>query len=398
MKWSSAIGYGQELKAALDSCIAQVLAELGPNASPDLIVVFPSIAYGRQALDVAPLLKAQFPNAAIFGCTAGGVIGGGVEAEDRPAVALTASHLPGVSLTPFRITRDSCPSPDAPPEAWEKLTGVTPKQKPSFMLLMDPFAPPAEHLTTGLDFAYPASAKVGGLASGGRQPGSHTLYLDGNTYHDGGIGLALTGNIVVDTVVAQGCRPIGEPRRITKCQDNVLLAVDGEPPIHYLRAVFPTLSTQDQELVTTNLFLGMAMDPLQDASEVKSGDFLIRNIIGADPERGIIAVGEYLREGQVVQFHVRDALTSSEDLQAQLTQYLKDDRQRAKGALLFQCNGRGRHLYGRPNHDSDMFKELAGPVPLGGFFCNGEIGQVRGATYLHGYTSAFALFLPRATS
>jgi len=197
----------------------------------------------------------------------------------------------------------------------------------------------------------------------------------------------------MDTVVAQGCRPTGEPKRITKCQGNILLELDGEPPIAYLQKMYQRLPPRDQTLVSGSLFLGIAIDPLLTLDSIRPGDFLIRNLIGADQEQGILAIGEHLHEGQLVQFHVRDAVTSAEDLQAQLTQHVAGaGRQVPVGALLFQCNGRGMHLYSRPNHDSDVFRERVGSVPIAGFFCNGEIGPVGGTTYLHGYTSSFAIF------
>lgn len=392
MKWASAISEGQDFQAALEQCAGKVAADLGPDAPPSLAVVFASTAYGAALLDAPKLLGARLPGALVFGCTGGGVIGAGQEVEDRPAVALTAGHLPGVRLAPFRATRSTCPSPDAPPDAWTKLVGIAPEARPAFLILMDPFTPPGEQFMAGLDFAYPAAAKVGGLASGGRRAGAHVLYLGGDTFYEGAVGVALTGDVVVDTVVAQGCRPIGQPKRITACQENILAALDGEPPFTYLRDLYPTLSPRDQELLATNLFLGIATDPVLGPEDAQPGDFLIRNIMGADQEQGILAIGEELREGQLVQFHVRDAMTSSEDLQRQLARYLRGRKDAAAGALMFQCNGRGAGLYGRRNHDSDLFRELAGPVPLGGFFCNGEIGPVGGATYLHGFTSSFALF------
>jgi small ligand-binding sensory domain FIST len=125
------------------------------------------------------------------------------------------------------------------------------------------------------------------------------------------------------------------------------------------------------------------------------GDFLIRNLIGVDPHRGAIAVGENLQEGMRVRFHLRDARTSAEDLHAMLKSYEKALPGNVSGALLFSCLGRGEGLYGRPNFDTGVFREHLGDVPVGGFFCNGEIGPVGGATFLHGYTSSFGLFRPR---
>ena len=99
-----------------------------------------------------------------------------------------------------------------------------------------------------------------------------------------------------------------------------------------------------------------------------------------------------MREGQIVQFHLRDAQTSSDDILAMLSRFRDSYDIQPRGALLFSCLGRGSYLYGEPNHDVGVFRKIVGDIPLGGFFCNGEIGPVGGTTYLHGYTSAFGIF------
>jgi small ligand-binding sensory domain FIST len=204
----------------------------------------------------------------------------------------------------------------------------------------------------------------------------------------------LQGNITVDTVVAQGCRPIGKAMRITRCQRNLLQELDGEAPLAVLRDMFQRLGQRDQELMRNSLFLGVVMDEFIEAP--KQGDFLIRNVVGMDARSGVMAIGELLKEGQLVQFHLRDAQTSADDLTAVLDRYVEDNREnQAQGALLFSCLGRGQYLYGRPNHDTEIFRGRLGTVPLGGFFCNGEIGPVSGTTFLHGYTSSFGIFRPK---
>jgi prepilin-type processing-associated H-X9-DG protein len=246
----------------------------------------------------------------------------------------------------------------------------------------------------GLDFAFSGAAKIGGLASGAQQQGGNALFLDGSVYNSGAIGLGLHGNISVDTVVAQGCRPIGSAMRITASHRNVLMGLDGKPPVEILQGMYQTLPQRDRELMGHSLFLGVVMDEFLDTPA--QGDFLIRNVVGMDQKTGSLAIGELLKEGQLVQFHLRDAETSAQDLQAVLDRYASDNRENnVPGALLFSCLGRGQYLYGRPNHDTDLFREKLGPVPLGGFFCNGEIGPVSGTTFLHGYTSSFGLFRPK---
>lgn len=170
----------------------------------------------------------------------------------------------------------------------------------------------------------------------------------------------------------------------------MLLALDGKPAVHALYGVLEKMSEKDQKLAKYSLFLGVVMDEFKDS--FGHGDFLIRNILGLEPNSGALIVGELLRNERTVQFHLRDAETSSDDLRTMLKQYKDNCDCNPEGALLFSCLGRGEHLYGVANHDSDCFKDYIGAIPLAGFFCNGEIGPIGGTTFLHGYTSSFGLF------
>ena len=393
MHWGSSISTNGALESALAECEEAVRSQLDGD-EPDLVLVFASVDFDRQAASLGAEVRQRFPAATVIGCTGAGVIGGGREVERSAAISITAAHLPGVHISAFHLTDGDLPSPDDPPNAWEGTVGASPDAEPHFILLADPFRMNAEELLAGLDCACPAAAKIGGLASGGSGPGSHGLYLNEVVHRDGVVGVALTGNLVVDTVVAQGCRPIGEPMRVTSADRNMLLGADDKPPMEALRVLFERSSARDRELMQRNLFLGVAMDPL--IENARAGDFLIRNILGTDAARGGLAIGTALREGQVVQFHVRDADTSAEDLRDALADYVQGigDR-RAAAALMFQCTGRGSFLYGEEGHDTGVFNETVGALPMGGFFCNGEIGPVGGSTYLHGYTSSFAIFRER---
>jgi len=288
-----------------------------------------------------------------------------------------AAALPGVEVRPLRFEHG-----DPPPPAGAQ-----------FLVLADPFTCDADDLIETLDARYPEARKVGGLASGGSSPGSNVLFLDGDAHDDGAVGLALAGDIGVETIVAQGCRPIGQPLAITRCERNVVLELNGRPAVTLLRELFDTLSAPDQKLFRTALHVGIEMTG--ERLEYRAGDFLIRNVMGADPDTGALAIGALPRRYQALQFHLRDARTAAEDLAACLDRYrVESGAARPAGAVLFSCLGRGVHLYGRPNHDSDLFRERIGPVPVGGFFCNGEIGPVCGTTFVHGYTSSFGLFRP----
>ena len=393
MKWSSAVSENASLAEAVEECSAAILGDLG-NRVPDLVVAFVSAHHGENYARLPQAIRQHIQEGTIIGCSGGGVIGAGREVEHRPGLAMTAAHLPGVDLTPFHISDKDLPDGDAAPDAWETLVKTSADREPHFVLLADPFSLRGEQLLMGLDYAFPSSVKIGGLASGADQPGGNALYLSDDVYDSGAVGLAMHGDIAVDTVVAQGCRPIGEPMQVTECNQNLLLALDGRPPFEVLRELFQGLSERDRELAQHSLFLGVVMDELKD--EPKIGDFLIRNTMGMDPQRGAVAIGEMLKEGQTAQFHLRDAETSAEDLDGMLTRYARSHPiHEETGAMLFSCLGRGSYLYGRPDHDTDMFREKVGAMPLTGFFCNGEIGPVGASTYLHGYTSSLGLFRPK---
>jgi small ligand-binding sensory domain FIST len=205
------------------------------------------------------------------------------------------------------------------------------------------------------------------------------------------VGVALSGNVEVDAVIAQGCRPIGKPMLVARCRGGLLQELDRGPPLRVLQELYRALEGRDRELMQHSLFLGLDM---RDARvEFDPSELLVRNLVGADEKTGALAVGAELRQMQVVQFVLRDAQAAEEDLRRQLERHRRAaPGARPAGALLFSCVGRGAGLFGRPDHDTGLFEEALGPAPLGGFFCNGEIGPVGGSTFLHGYTSAFALF------
>jgi small ligand-binding sensory domain FIST len=390
MRWASAVDTDASLSAAVERAAETVFLGLG-RQEPDLVIVFVSGEHAPRFDAVRELLHREFEGAFVFGCCAGGVIGGGREVEDRPAVSVTGALLPGVRLKGTHLDAAQVPPVYAEPHVWEDTLRITANQQPAFLVLADPFSFETEAFVKGMDRVYPLAPKIGGLASGARQVGGTALYLGDQVYHSGCVTLALTGNVDVDMVVAQGCRPIGDPMFVTAAHENLIRELDGHSPRDVLADLFERLPPSDRELFSQSLFMGLAMRT--DTSEYLPGDFLIRNILGMDPQSGALWVSANVPANNVVQFHLRDAATSAYDLERTLTAY-RDSRSLTAdaGALLFSCSGRGMGLYGQADHDSNAFRRLVGDLPIGGFFCNGEIGPIHNATYLHGYTSAFAVF------
>jgi len=374
MRWASTVSRQADLAAAVAEACGTIATTLGEE-QPDLVVAFVSHHHATGYDRVPELVRAHLRGGLLIGCSAGGVIGGGHEVEEAPGFSLTAARLPDVTITPLAATTPELPHlPGTPPQ---------------MILLADPLSFDVEALVHGLDATAPQAVVVGGLASGGRRPAENALYLGDEVRRAGLVGVALDGNIALDTIVAQGCRPIGDPMFVTRCERNVIFELDGRPAVLALQLVLDSLPKEDRALVRQSLFVGVVMRERQ--QQYGQGDFLIRNVLGVEPKQAALVVGTQVQENQVVQFHLRDAKTSADDLIHLLARY----REQPAGSLLFSCLGRGQHLYGRPDHDTDVFRAALGDVPLGGFFCNGEIGPVQGRTFLHGYTSAFGLFRPR---
>jgi small ligand-binding sensory domain FIST len=415
MKWANALSSRPSLEAAVEDVIQQTQTALGTSA--DLAIVFISNAYASEFTRLMPLLRERLQVPHLIGCGGNGIIGippnGTVaEIEEDPAIALTLAQLPGVKIHPFHISGDDLPDPDSPPQRWVDLMGIDPADNPQFVLLADSSTAKVKDLLQGLDYAYPAAAKIGGLTSGSSMFGGSALFCDFQLHRIGTIGLALSGNIVLDTIVAQGCRPIGPVYRVTEAERHIALKVEvvlpamadqrqgGEwesegvmTPLEALEEVLDNLEDRDRELAQQALSVGIASTEFKQT--LGPGDFLIRDLIGVDPKVGAIAIGDRIRSGQRIQFHLRDAQAAADELENLLLRYcsnLKTGETSPAGSLVFDCLGRGERFYGVPNVDSQLLRQYFPQIPLAGFFCFGEIGPIGGATYLHGYTAAFGIF------
>ena len=393
MKWASVLSRERSPKFAVEEAIESIDAGLG-GESPDVVMVFAYPSRTEQYPLVLEAIAEHHPGTPLVGCSAAGIVGGGHEIEHEPGLSLTAAVLPGVKVETFHLQPTEIELLGSEDALWHRRFGIKPSEEPHIILFPDPFTCDAADLLKTLDAAYPTSAKIGGLASGGQTPGDNQLFVGDEIHSAGAAGLTLRGDIVMDTIVAQGCRPIGDPLFVTWAEDNVLCQLDGRRATEVLSELYDSLSGDDQDLFRTSMHLGVVMH--EGEQVYQHGDFLIRNVIGMDPSSGVLAVGERLNNGQVVQFHLRDAQTSAADL-AMMLDRCKQERGSAvpSGALLFSCLGRGEQLYGVADHDSKMIASSFDQVPVGGFFCNGEIGPIGGQSFLHGYTSSIAVFRKR---
>lgn len=329
----------------------------------------------------------------LLGATGARIIGRTQEVEGAAAVSLLVAELPGVEITLNHVTQSMLEEASGV-DYWHFQLATEPRVNPFFLLVADPFTIEITGLVQQLGDAYPQSPLVGGLASGARQPGEHRLVLDDQILDEGAVCVSLHGAMVMHTLVAHGCKPIGQPLTITRAERNIIFEMGGQPPLRVLQQLLPQLPDSDRQLAQTALTLGRVINEYQE--DFRRGDFLIRNLLGHDPQSGALAVGDMMRTGQTVQFQVRDRQTADEDLRAMLAaENTRLAGRRAQGVLLFSCLGRGRGMYGEAGHEGRVITEELGTVPLAGFFCNGEIGPVGGRPFVHGFTSVIAVFIEK---
>jgi len=363
---------------AVGETVGQLLDEIG--MAPDLVVLFATAAHAGALEDVTRAIRRLLNPRVLIGATAVSVLGGSQEVEERPAIALFAAKF-GVDITPVRL--EAVPTADGMVIAGGNTLA---EGSGSLLLLSDPFSFPVDLVLGQLRDDVPDLTVFGGMASAARGPGGNVLVLDDERFRDGAVGVHLPPSVPVTNIVSQGCRPIGQPFTITKSERNVIYELGGRPAVDRLNEIIESLNDDDRRLLSGGLHIGRVINEHRET--FGRGDFLIRGVIGADRSVGAIAVGEPVEVGATVQFQVRDAGSADEDLRALL------DGHDAPGALVFTCNGRGSHLFGKPGHDAEVVSELTGAA-VAGMFCAGEVGPVGDRNFVHGFTASVALFHDR---
>lgn len=360
----------------------ECLERLGTN--PSLAWVFASADYRPHLRDFLELLQLHAHAPLLLGGSASGLIGSAEESEGASGFSLLLVSLPQTRLTPLSFSEQV--ADDFHPTQWRDLAGAGADSE-AWIVLGNPLAMAAEPWLATWSKAFPGVPVLGGLASGGPRGDDVFLFHNRDTV-EAGVALGLRGGVRLHSVISQGCRPIGEPHAITGADENVITSIGSLPAYERLQESFDSLSPEEKARAAGNLFAGLALNEYVD--DFKTGDFLIRNLLGADAESGSIALAAYPRLGQTLQFQLRDRLSAHEELHS-LLKNAAHEGIRPIASLLFACGGRGTSLFGSPHHDAAAIQHQFGQIPCAGLFCNGEIGPVAGKNFVHGYTAAIGL-------
>ena len=384
MRFASAGNQTHNTRQAVREAVASIQQQLAGQTA-DLAFVFVSPHHVTDP-GVGRMLFDALKSRVLVGCTAESVAANGQEYENGPAIAVWAASLPGCGVDAFHIaferTLDGLLATGAP-----SADLVTASPRAAF-LLGDPFSCSVDSMLAHFAAEFPGLPVIGGMASGASAPGENRLFLNDGEFDHGAAGVVIGGPVSIRSVVSQGCRPIGQTFVVTRANRNMLVELGGRPALEQLNTIYRDSEPADQQLIKRGVHVGLAMSEYRESFD--RGDFLIANVIGADRDSGALALGNLIRTGQTMQFHVRDATTADEDLRSLLSSSLAAGP--AQGGLLFSCNGRGTRMFSAPHHDTSTILDLAGTIPLAGFFAQGELGPVAGQNYIHGFTASVALF------
>jgi small ligand-binding sensory domain FIST len=356
-------------------------------------LVFMSPKFFPHAQQVLEILRVHAQIPLLAGCSSGGVIAGAEEIESAGGLVLSLYSLPGAKLKAVRFTQEQVEMA-GDENFWPVETGVMPKNVNGWLTFIDPFHMDAEAWLRSWNESYASLPVYGGLASGTFPEPFAQVYLDGEVFEDGGVAIAVGGEVALAGVVAQGCTPIGETWTLTRVEQNLIRHIGNRPAYTVLAETVSQLPAAEQQQARGNLFIGLVVNEYLE--DFHRGDFLVRNLIGGDPSSGVLAVGALPRAGQTIQFQRRDAASASQDMNDLLANVQKNLADTTiYGGCLFCCYGRGKNLFGRTSHDASLVQEHFGPLGLAGFFCNGEVGPIGEKNFLHSHTAALALFVKK---
>ncbi len=376
------------IEQAAEDAVARA-AEGLEGQRPDWCVVFATAEHAPGMPRLLGALAEAAGTPYVVGCSAAGVVVGDAEVEEGPAVGVLAVSSDTIRSTPFLFHDDGDHGLTAGIRIGQRLMGSR-GTGDLVVVWPDPFHVSGDRLLEGLDATLQGVPVVGGAASsrGGKET---TIQFCGAEVSGGAVsGMRLGGEFRHQVAITQGCRPISEPLLVTRSHENLILEVEGEPAVEALRARAPAEMFDDPIRILEDLFVGILPDV--EGETIRPGDYLVRNIVAADPDTGILAIADHVEEGQSILFAVREPHAARHDL-ARMTERVRSGRGdlEYRFGFYFNCLGRGSALYGRRGVDAAHLTAAFPGVPLLGFFSNAEIAPMRGVHHVLTYTGVLVL-------
>ena len=383
-------GVGQSSRTDTSSAVEEAAREAMkalPEGNADLALLYATADHaGALEQDLAALHRITGTRNTV-GCSGLGILTDRGEIEGESGVAVMALASDTVRARPF--VRDALKGNDA--AAGQDIASAVAPDHPSLtVLLADGYRSRPDAMLEGLARAGHSGAVVGAAASENGSHGKTYQFFEERVTSNSVVGFALSGAFETVIDITQGCQPVGEPMLITKAHENLIFEIDGRPAFEVFVEIIGKPFQQDLRRALAFVFVGLSPDRKQ--TEIEPGQYLVRNIIGLDAQRGIVAVAEPVEAGQPLVFTLRDGQRAREDLGQMLArQAARLEGRTPRLGLYFNCCARGSGLYGVPGIDTAYIRQALGDVPVIGFFGNYELGPMAGANHLLTYTGVLAV-------
>jgi len=296
-----------------------------------------------------------------------GVCATGVEYLEEPAMAVMLGEFDSADFSMLPVLR-------TPQDIDARLSS----DAYFAMVHGDPANTRTQELIEGLSEHVLSGFVVGGLSS---SRGAAAQISDGVV--SGGLsGVLFSERVKLATRLTQGVSPLGPRHRITAVRKNVISSLDHRPALDVMKAEIGEVLARDLRRAAGYIFVGL---PVRGSD---TGDYLVRNILGVDPQNHLVAVGEAVEQGDELLFCRRDQQSAEDDLQRMLAAIGTQLNAPIRGGVYYSCLGRGQHMFGVKNREMELIRDALGDFPLVGFFASGEISHNR----LYGYTGVLTLF------
>lgn len=330
---------------------------------------------------------------ALIGCSACSNIVYGTENEDDDGFVVGLYSLPGAEIKTAHITMSDLSSVDDYETIYRK-TGVRKAESNGWIAFSEPFSFDVEWWLEKWNCAYPGAPVIGGIADGFVKDRDIRIFLDGEVYNEGCVLISIGGKIGLKTIVSQAAKPLGDTWTITRAEDNVIYEIANMPALEWLGMIYSELPRNERKKLIKNFLVGLAVNEYKEKFE--PGDFLIRGLIGGDPQNGFIEISGVTRPGQSIQVQQTDSKFAIETFENALNSLKRELRGvEVHGGCLFCSKARDSSFYKEGERDSEKVQEILGPIPLVGFLCNGEFGPANRNNYLHFFSAVLGLFVTK---
>ena len=390
-------------------------------ANPTLALLYITDHYAQDAQNILDHLSAELPLVTDWsGTVAIGIAANNVEYFDEPGMAVMLLDIPAdqyrvfSGIAPLGLGFDAhtalVHADGATPDLAELVQEMALRTESNYL-----FGGIASARGEGLQFAVSGDGNICGHGAAG------------GVFSGGLSGVAFGADVAMVSRLTQGCKPVSASRTITEADNNVVVALDGEPALDVmLRDLSLSLDRPQEALQVVRATLvglvhppeGAALAGTPAAAAVRQtgnfgNDVLVRHIVGLDPGRRGIAVAEFVEQGAQLAFCQRNVQTAKTDLTricAEIREELEpqdlplesvharqtsvldatppQSAKRIAGAVYVSCTGRGGPHFGSPSAEMQIIRRALGDVPLVGFFAGGEIAYDR----LYGYSGVLTVF------